>query len=67
LLTQLFDVRLPELPRLVVQVAGADGPVCICFDDALNPVRQFVSDLSNGHDHRAGVEFPSAGLRLVHE
>jgi hypothetical protein len=61
--------RLPFLaaarPRLVAQIAKEDGTSSLTFfDDELRPRLELTLDLGKGYAHRAGFEFPAAGLHV---
>lgn len=48
--------------RLFVQVATESGPVLTAYDEQLRPRLTLSLDVGQGHNHRAGIEAPSAGL-----
>jgi hypothetical protein len=51
--------------RLLIPGGGDERPTLCVFDQHLRPRLELLADLSRGYGSRGGVEFPTAGLRVM--
>lgn len=51
--------------RLLVQIASEGGPILTVYDEQLRPRLALRVNAEQGYAHRAGDEYPLAGLRVL--